>query len=319
MTLKRTKLKYFQSWKDQEIDFDPGFNAIIGNSDAGKSALERAFRWVFFNRPSGDDFVSWLLPKGKSTFVKLLFDDFSLTRKKGKEVNCYKVNDKVFDVVKTDVPEDVRDILNVKDFNILPQHEKYFLIQNSPGDRAKILNKAVGLDVIDKVFDYLNSESLRVNRELKTVTSEKENVVKKLREYEDLDEISSLLNDLKVRADSLAENSSKLMQGEKAYESHQENRREIKRLQGWLKIESEYSLISQQKDIYESLVGIKTSGEENLRSLLSLKEKASILKKNLCENIKKYVNILSQNKVCPTCENTITEKNILKIREKLNA
>ena len=65
-------------------------------------------------------------------------------------------------------------------------------------------------------------------------------------------------------------------------------------------------------------MAIKTKGEENLRWVQSLQKKASILKENLRANIKKYINILSQNKVCPTCERIVTEKNILKIKEKLN-
>ncbi len=47
-------LKNFKSWKDTLLEFHKGVNAIVGTTDAGKSNVIRAIRWVVFNRPSAE-------------------------------------------------------------------------------------------------------------------------------------------------------------------------------------------------------------------------------------------------------------------------
>src|ERR1035437_1159529 len=133
MSLEHITLKNFQSWKKATIEFHPGFNAITGNSDAGKSSLERAIRWVWSNRPSGDEFVSHFAKKGEKTFVKLVFSNCFVTRGKEGKKNYYKssLSDNSLEAFKTDVPSEIKELLNMQDFNILSQHKKYFLIEDS--------------------------------------------------------------------------------------------------------------------------------------------------------------------------------------------
>ena len=60
--IKQLRLKNFQSHEDTVLDFVPGLNVLLGNSDTGKSAIVRAIRWLFYNEPAGDEF----LQRGKS-------------------------------------------------------------------------------------------------------------------------------------------------------------------------------------------------------------------------------------------------------------
>lgn len=319
MSLEHITLKNFQSWKKATIEFHPGFNAITGNSDAGKSSLERAIRWVWSNRPSGDEFISHFAKEGEKTFVKLVFSDCFVTRGKVGKKNYYKssLSNNSFEAFKTDVPNEIKELLNMQDFNILSQHKKYFLIEDSPGERARILNQAVGLDTIDKLFDYLNSEGLRINRDLKTVVNEKTSVSEKLRDYNNLDAISEIITTLKTNADYFKNISSKIEKGKKVLKNLCENQSKIKTLKRWLKVGVEYDRISLQNDHMISLAGIKSKGEDFIRSLILIQKKTQQVHISMAENIKKYINILSQNKVCPTCENKITHENIEKIEAKL--
>ena len=41
----------FQSHADSTIEFDPGVNVLIGQSDSGKTAVVRALDWALNNRP----------------------------------------------------------------------------------------------------------------------------------------------------------------------------------------------------------------------------------------------------------------------------
>ena len=54
--LKELQLVNFQSHKNTNLVFDPGFNCIVGPSDNGKSVIIRAINWIRTNRPKGSDF-----------------------------------------------------------------------------------------------------------------------------------------------------------------------------------------------------------------------------------------------------------------------
>ncbi len=56
--LERLHVRY-QAHDPFALDFDPLVTVLIGPSDAGKSSLLRALRWLATNRPEGDSFVPW--------------------------------------------------------------------------------------------------------------------------------------------------------------------------------------------------------------------------------------------------------------------
>lgn len=317
MCLKSVSLINFQSWENQKIEFDPKFNAIIGNSDSGKSAIERAIRWVVENRPSGDEFVSWFAKEGEKTSVKLQFEDAFVIRRKIKSKNFYITNEQTFEAFKTEVPEEVKNILNMQEYNIQSQHKKYFLLQDSPGERAKILNNAVGLNIIDDLFDYLNSRSLKINRTLKqcqeNITSTKE----KLKKYENLDEVEDLINSLKKKSDVLKNGYGRITKCENLVERIKEVKRNIKSEKKWLGIEVEYALQCQKIAKCDEIKGIKTKVEATLKSLSDIAENKRYAKKKIQEYSEEYLKILSENKECPICSNPITKSVIKKIQESL--
>ena len=86
--IQKLNIQNFQSHKDTKLEFHPGVNVIIGQSDSGKTAIIRALRWLIWNRPGGDDFRSdW----GGGTVVKIKIDAREIMRGKDKE-NVYSIS-----------------------------------------------------------------------------------------------------------------------------------------------------------------------------------------------------------------------------------
>lgn len=149
--IKSLRIQNFQNHKDTTLEFSPGFNVIMGKTEAGKSAIIRSIEWLRNNRPSGNSFMS-----GEKTIVTLKVDDYIIKKVKADKRNEYKINDVVYKAVGQSVPGDIVDILRMTDLNFQFQHDRYFLIPLSAGEVARYLNQIVQLDEIDVSIQNIN-------------------------------------------------------------------------------------------------------------------------------------------------------------------
>lgn len=197
--IKKIEIHNIQSHENTVLELSNGINAIVGSSNNGKTAILRALNWARYNRPLGIDNLAshWIVnDKGDLTdemFVTIENENGVVTRKRTKNENQYIVNDKVLNVVKTDVPAEVESLLSLSETNIQNQQDAPFLISKSSGEVAKYFNKVVRLDVIDKVLS--NAESKR--RKTKSDIENTENQIKKneslLENYGWIDKVEILL------------------------------------------------------------------------------------------------------------------------------
>lgn len=160
--LKRAKLRNFQPHRRRTLEFDRQITTIIGPTDAGKTAILRALRWVFFNRPQGSNF------KTRGTkFVKVEIDigKHIITRTKGKK-NSYKLDGQELVAFKTGVPDPIKDILNLSDINFQRQHDPVFWFSNTPGEVSKDLNRIVNLEVIDNTLAVVANKLRKAKTEV---------------------------------------------------------------------------------------------------------------------------------------------------------
>jgi exonuclease SbcC len=165
------EVKNFQSHKNSLLNFHPGVNAIVGTSDSGKSAIIRAVRWLWQNRPLGDSFRSHWITEKDPTSVRLQVEGENtnqpiITRHKRTTVyNIYRIDDApVMEGFGTSVPEEIVGILNMDSLNLQGQHDNpAFLLSESPGEVARVLNRTVRLDVLDEAVRLL-SRDVRRNR-----------------------------------------------------------------------------------------------------------------------------------------------------------
>lgn len=199
--IESLKIKNIQSHKDSQLVFSKGVNVIIGASNQGKSAILRALYWVRYNRPLGIDTLAshWVVNE-KGTLVEpmsvvLTNDRGVVERRRTKDDNQYLVDGNTLNVVKTDVPYQVEDILKLSDTNVQKQLDSPFLLSQTSGEVAKYFNSIVNLDVIDKVLTNAESKRRRTKSEIDLTKKSVDELEKKLEEYTWIDEVEPLLNE----------------------------------------------------------------------------------------------------------------------------
>ena len=195
MELLKVNITNFQSHKESELEFTDGVNVIIGPSDAGKSAIFRAIYWVITNRPLGDSFRSYW---GGDTRVDLHFDDVIISRLKGDSDNQYIITNESPLVLKafgTDTPEVVK-LLSLDDINIQSQIDPPFLLANTPGEVAQMLNKAASIDDIDKAMSNLKSYYNETKRSKTYLEKQIADMEEELKQYDNLPRLEQLVEEL---------------------------------------------------------------------------------------------------------------------------
>ena len=173
--LQKVILENFQAHEYSEIEFTEGINVISGASDQGKSSVIRAIRWVLENRPSGFAFKR----EGceGSTRVTLIFDTGKIVKTRSETENNYKVYKTgskkpiEFKALRSDVPEEVREISQFGPYNIQYQFGSSFLLDDSPGEVAKKINNLSGVTIIDDILKETNSR-IRQEKAKETATKE---------------------------------------------------------------------------------------------------------------------------------------------------
>ena len=153
--LEKILIQNFQCHSKLKIEFDPAITVITGSSDIGKSAILRALRWVCQNYPQGDQFVK---DGTNGTTVKLIVDGREIKRKRGKGQNTYLLDKKVYKAFGSDVPDSIKNVLNLNDVNFASQHDSAFWFSLSAGEVSRQLNSIVDLGIIDSSLSAIGKK-----------------------------------------------------------------------------------------------------------------------------------------------------------------
>lgn len=187
--IDKIQLTNFQAHKKSVLELTKGLNVITGQSDQGKSAIIHALYWLFFNKPSGTEFLNW---DADNCSVEITVGSDTLARIRTKDTNSYKINEQKLDAVRSNVPDEIREIINITETNVQLQDDPYFLLSQNSSEVARILNQVVGITKIDSSLQYVNRI---VNEQRATITfikneiKEKENKLKKYKEIKQIDEL----------------------------------------------------------------------------------------------------------------------------------
>lgn len=181
--LEELRIENFQAHERKRIKFDHRVTTIIGPSDRGKSAIIRALRWVCLNDLRGDAFV-----RDGADFVRvsLLLDGTKITRTKKGIANTYKMGNETYVALRTDVPEDIKAVLNVDTINFQAQHDAPFWFSLSPGQVSRELNAIVDLGVIDATLKNLNSVVRDAKARVEVCTEQVRDSKRELNRFNDL-------------------------------------------------------------------------------------------------------------------------------------
>jgi DNA repair protein SbcC/Rad50 len=260
MGIESIRLRNFQSHKHTRLTFTPGINVITGSSDVGKSSIMRAIRWVITNRPTGTAFASHFCDK-PTTSVMLTIDGKTVTRTRSKSINCYKLAKQEFKAVRTDVPDEITDFINLSDdINLQGQHDQYFLLQDSSGEVAKKLNKVANLDIIDFSLKSVNANLSNTNRDITNLNANIEDLTEQLVVYDNLDIVEKMCGALTDQFVNISECKRSIDDLENLIERIEYTEKEKKRLDIWLGVETgatklmvDMASIDSLRNSYESI------------------------------------------------------------------
>lgn len=187
----------FQSHGNSSLEFCPGVNVIVGESDSGKTAILRALRWLAWNRPGGDSFrSSW----GGNTSVGVWLENALIVREKIKTENLYRLDDGVFKAFGTEVPQEIQDLLNIDEINFQQQLERPFLLDDSPGVVAAHFNKIAHLDSIDQAFQLVQKWTRQLGQDIISNEKRIEEYESALVQYDNLPEMEQAIESAEGQA-----------------------------------------------------------------------------------------------------------------------
>ena len=154
--LTRLQLENFQVHEELDLDLNAPIVSVTGASDSGKSSILRALRWLCTGQAPRSPMASWGTDEVAAT---LTVDGKRVERRKGKTENVYRLNGKEFAAVgKSDVPDEVAQLLNVGQENFQGQHQSHFWLADTPGEVSRHLNGIVNLGLIDDALAAVASE-----------------------------------------------------------------------------------------------------------------------------------------------------------------
>jgi DNA repair protein SbcC/Rad50 len=203
-------LENFQSHEFTELDFSKGFNILIGESRQGKTAVLRAFDWVYENKPAGKRIIR----RGKD-FARVtlylsngyIISRYMEAKRNGK--NGYEITDPNTGEVQfhnTKILPEVQKLLGFTCFqidkdlqlnlNFLKQGTSWFLIgdQYSAPQKAKIIGGIYGTQFADAVIRDIDAETKRTNEKIKSINEELLQTENRLKEFGYLPELKESID-----------------------------------------------------------------------------------------------------------------------------
>ena len=256
--INELRIQNFRIQTKQTIEFTEGVTTIIGSSFAGKSTIIKSLKWVTRNEPAGDSVINWDADKA---VARILCDNKTVTRIRGKSINTYKLGKKEFTAFGTNVPKEIENLFNMSNINFQGQFDSHYWFSETAGEVSRQLNKIVDLEIIDKTLSNIAGE-LRKNKMLIDITEDK---VKKASErkkellyVKELDADFTQIEQLKIGYDEKALECSTiayLLKSIRLYTSTMENA---------LDLASDAKIAISKGDIYKDL----TDDKEKLSNLL---------------------------------------------------
>jgi exonuclease SbcC len=212
-------IRGFQSHVDTLLELHPGMNILIGPSDSGKTAIQRAIRWASHNEPLGDGYVN--AKTGKASVSMALSDGGSVVRFRASG-NAYEVNGQRLEGFGTRVPDEVIIATGMHKaafgddaiwLNYSAQLDAPFMLSETAGQSARMLGKIAGTEDLDLAGKLTNSDLIK---ERSTRSARQELATKlaaQLLDYMYLDSAEVLLE-----------------QAQALWQTHQQNKTQVERL-----------------------------------------------------------------------------------------
>jgi len=334
MWIRTLKIENFQCHKNTELNFHPYFNSIVGTGNSGKSAIIRALSFILF----GEWDSSWINHDATKCRISLKTDTgIEVIREKGQKLNKYIVRipdkkEQTYENFGIGVPEEIEKVLGIskakvtdKDeltLNISSQLDQLFLLSNPGSYKAKVLGKLSKAHYLDYALREINKDKKKLSSEKTLLEKQLMELETELVEYKDLESKKATLNDIgtklsqleheQIKLDKLTSLKEKTDSWKEAYileKQISENLNKIK----------DFDLSSITAKCLELQdMGILAHNIRNNAYEIDNENQRLAANKEVGEALKtKYLKLLADNKICPTCYQDVNESKCKDIMEKL--
>ena len=306
--LRELELKNFQKHSSLKLELTPGLNIVAGPTDSGKSSIFRAIRWLLTNRPRGIDAYRTYRSQGPIS-VSMVFEDGEVKRIKGAKENDYilKIGDEVttFSTVKTDVPLEVKEFLKIPDFVLQGQHDQYYLLQSSPGEVVREIQKLVDLDIISSVIQMANQHINTCKANLRAYQKTKEEYEQELDRLAGIPDLMKEVEFIEAQQAILEDKRKRLEEVENLVEKIEECEDEIESLRNVMIFKSKVeSLHGQAEQLHEKKVKLNEA-KNLLRSLVDVYKEIGKYRIEIETLLAEFEGISKMvGGVCPLCNGT---------------
>lgn len=201
-------LENFQSHEYTEIDLSKGFNVFVGESRQGKSAIERAFYWVYENEPKGNGFIKRGADFARVTIelsTGLIVSRMVEAKKNGKNIYEIITPEGEIQSGNTKLLPEVQRLLGFNNFyidsklsfpiNFYKQGSSWYLIGDklTRTDKARVIGALVGTNTADAIIRTLDSENNKVLNTNKYALDSISNIEKELDSLKDLEDLKKIV------------------------------------------------------------------------------------------------------------------------------
>lgn len=185
----------FESHVHSEIQFSD-FSVIIGETHSGKSAILRAMKWCLFNEVADTNFIN---QNADYAEVSVYFDNGKVvTRKKGKNINSYKIGNTVLEAFGAGPVDLVMEYHRMRVANLFgyPENLNFsnqlappFFVAESASKKAAMIGGMANTESVDLAITDLLKD-VRVAKALKkSLKATKKETEEKLQEFSTLPEM----------------------------------------------------------------------------------------------------------------------------------
>jgi len=277
MYLEKLILVNFQSHKYTELNFEPGLNVIVGESDRGKTAILRALRWLFYNEPKGTEFIR--VGEKEARVTAHFSNGLVLSRERSDRKNRYVLikpgeEPVVFEKFGQELPPEIVEAIGIKKIrldkdwevalNFASQLEPPFLLFESATRKAKAIGQFQGVHLLDYAAKMVSRDIRGIDEQLRYQNNEITALQERLLEFADLPELAIKLNNLKTRRFIVKKAQERLNTLNLLHESLIETKQKITENRQILKILSQVSKVQYQEieslyQRYQNLIKLKNT------------------------------------------------------------
>ena len=206
--IEKVEITHFQSHDRTVVHFKPdSLNALVGESNNGKTAILRAIIWAIYNEPKGSDYIK---EGEKFAEVSITFSNQKkLTRRRtNSDTGYFEVEDLTntkkerYSKFGTTIPIQIANVhqmpkvpiaKDIVSLNIARQLDGPFMLSMSGADRAAAIGKITKTDIADNAILAISKDIVNLQRNVKQKETDCDLIEKKIASFDYLAKENQLL------------------------------------------------------------------------------------------------------------------------------